>query len=71
MVGAAITRFAQQFAEHLDGPIVKRGERFVEQKQAGRAQEGASQGQALAHATGVLANRYAGNAGEIDAFEPL
>ena len=55
--------------QHGDGPIVERGERFVEQQHFGIVQKCPAHRQALAHAAGKLASQALADARETHAFQ--
>ncbi len=59
-----------KFAQHGDGPVIERSERFIQQQNLGRVNKRARQRQPLPHAARILAHRHGGHARQAHAFEP-
>ena len=62
---------AEEALEERDGAIVERGEGFVQQQHLRVVEEGAGDGEALAHASGEFADEGVFDAVQAGAFEPV
>jgi hypothetical protein len=68
--GASRPGFVQQLTEHGDGAVIERSEGLVKQQYLWGMNEGASEGEALAHAARELAHWHGRDACQSNTFEP-